>query len=57
MPAVYVPIIAMLLGLVFRGVAFEFRARTGRLWLWDVALSFGSTPASFAQAVTLGAIL
>ena len=35
MPAVYVPVILMLLGLVFRGVAFEFRARTGRLWLWD----------------------
>ena len=57
MPAVYVPIIAMLLGLVFRGVAFEFRTRTGRLWLWDVAFAFGSTLASFAQGVTLGAIL
>ncbi len=57
MPAVYVPVIAMLLGLVFRGVAFEFRARTGRLWLWDAAFAFGSTLAAMAQGVTLGAIL
>ncbi|UAJ12784.1 cytochrome d ubiquinol oxidase subunit II [Polymorphobacter megasporae] len=57
MPAVYVPIIAMLLGLVFRGVAFEFRARTGRLWIWDAAFAFGSTVAALAQGITLGAIL
>ena len=57
MPAVYVPIIAMLLGLVFRGVAFEFRTRTGRLWLWDAAFAFGSALAALAQGVTLGAIL
>ena len=57
MPAVYVPIIAMLLGLVFRGVAFEFRARTGRLWVWDAGFAFGSTLAALAQGVTLGAIL
>ena len=57
MPAVYVPVVAMLLGLVFRGVAFEFRARTGRLWLWDGAFAFGSFLAALAQGVTLGAIL
>ncbi|MFZ4688268.1 MAG: cytochrome d ubiquinol oxidase subunit II [Polymorphobacter sp.] len=57
MPAVYAPIIAMLLGLVFRGVAFEYRARTTRLWLWDAAFAFGSTMAAFAQGVILGAIL
>ena len=57
MPAVYVPVIAMLLGLVFRGVAFEFRARTARVWLWDSAFAFGSVLAAFAQGVTLGAIL
>ena len=28
MPAVYAPLIAMLLGLIFRGVAFEYRVRT-----------------------------
>ncbi len=57
MPAVYTPLIAMLLGLVFRGVAFEFRARTTRLWIWDGAFAFGSTMAAFAQGVILGAIL
>ena len=57
MPAVYAPIIAMLLGLVFRGVAFEYRARTTRLWLWDAAFAFGSTMAAFSQGVILGAIL
>ena len=57
MPAVYTPLIAMLLGLVFRGVAFEFRARTTRLWIWDGAFAFGSTMAAFSQGVILGAIL
>lgn len=57
MPAVYTPIIAMLLGLVFRGVAFEFRARTTRLWIWDSAFAFGSIMAAFSQGVILGAIL
>jgi cytochrome d ubiquinol oxidase subunit II len=43
MPALYTPIIAMLLGLVFRGVAFEFRWRTTRERnLWDIAFAGGS---------------
>ena len=57
MPAVYTPIIAMLLGLIFRGVAFEFRVRTTRLWIWDGAFAFGSILAAFSQGVILGAIL
>lgn len=57
MPAVYTPVVAMLLGLVFRGVAFEYRARTTRLWFWDRAFSFGSMLAAFSQGVILGAIL
>jgi cytochrome d ubiquinol oxidase subunit II len=57
MPAVYTPIIAMLLGLVFRGVAFEYRSRTTRLWFWDWAFAAGSTLAAFSQGVILGAIL
>jgi len=58
MPALYVPIIAMLLGLVFRGVAFEFRWRTRRERnLWDIAFACGSLLAAFAQGVALGAIL
>ncbi|HJV86345.1 MAG TPA: cytochrome d ubiquinol oxidase subunit II [Noviherbaspirillum sp.] len=58
MPAVYLPIIIMLLALIFRGVAFEFR------WVakphhhhWDVAFAAGSTLAAFAQGVVLGALL
>ncbi|QUD88125.1 cytochrome d ubiquinol oxidase subunit II [Phenylobacterium montanum] len=58
MPAVYAPLIAMLLGLVFRGVAFEFRWRTLRgRWAWDVAFSAGSTLAAVSQGMILGAIL
>jgi cytochrome d ubiquinol oxidase subunit II len=58
LPALYTPMIAMLLGLVFRGVAFEFRWRTRRERnLWDVAFASGSLLATMAQGVALGAIL
>lgn len=58
MPALYVPIIMMLLALVFRGVAFEFRWRTKR-WLkyWDLAFIGGSILAAFSQGIALGALL
>lgn len=56
--ALYAPIIAMLLALVFRGVAFEFRWRDpGHRAFWDVAFNVGSVVAAFAQGVTLGALL
>ncbi len=58
MPALYAPIIAMLLALIFRGVAFEFRWRTVRgKFLWDWAFAGGSTVAAFAQGVALGALV
>jgi cytochrome d ubiquinol oxidase subunit II len=58
MPALYTPVIAMLLGLAFRGVAFEFRWRTRRERnLWDIAFAGGSLLAALAQGVALGAIL
>ena len=60
MPAMYPTIIAMLLALIFRGVAFEFRfrARTPRgRRAWDFAFMAGSTLAAFAQGLTLGGIL
>ena len=58
MPALYTPIIAMLLGLVFRGVAFEFRWRTLRERnRWDIAFFGGSLIATLAQGVALGALL
>jgi len=58
MPALYAPIIAMLLALVFRGVAFEYRWRTQRgRFLWDWSFALGSTVAAFAQGVALGALV
>ncbi|HMA48316.1 MAG TPA: cytochrome d ubiquinol oxidase subunit II [Magnetospirillaceae bacterium] len=58
MPALYAPVIAMLLSLVFRGTAFEFRWRTVRArWAWDLAFSAGSAMAAFSQGVILGALL
>lgn len=58
MPALYAPIIAMLLGLIFRGVAFEFRWRSKqRKWIWDWAFALGSLTAAFAQGITLGALV
>ncbi|HEX8535710.1 MAG TPA: cytochrome d ubiquinol oxidase subunit II [Allosphingosinicella sp.] len=58
LPALYAPLIAMLLGLVFRGVAFEFRWRDAghRKW-WDAGFFIGSLVATFAQGITLGALL
>jgi cytochrome d ubiquinol oxidase subunit II len=58
MSALYVPIIVMLLALVFRGVAFEFRWKTkGGKFLWDWSFAAGSTLAAFAQGVALGALV
>ncbi|MCF8532936.1 MAG: cytochrome d ubiquinol oxidase subunit II [Reyranella sp.] len=56
--ALYAPIIAMLLALIFRGVAFEFRWRDpGHRAIWDTAFNVGSVVAAFAQGITLGALL
>lgn len=58
LPAIYPPIIAMLLGLVLRGVAFEGRWRDpNHQPFWDFAFTAGSFVAAFAQGVTLGALL
>jgi cytochrome d ubiquinol oxidase subunit II len=58
LPALYAPIMAMLLSLVFRGVAFEFRWRDPQHRArWDAAFCLGSIGATFAQGVTLGALL
>ncbi|GGD44619.1 cytochrome d ubiquinol oxidase subunit II [Erythrobacter arachoides] len=58
LPATYPLIIAMLLGLVFRGVAFEYRWRDPRhRRLWDWAFTGGSLVAATAQGMTLGALL
>jgi cytochrome d ubiquinol oxidase subunit II len=58
LPATYPLIIAMLLGLVFRGVAFEFRWRDERHRpLWDAAFFGGSLAAALSQGMILGALL
>jgi cytochrome d ubiquinol oxidase subunit II len=58
LPALYAPIIAMLLGLIFRGVSFEFRARSDRSrFLWDFGFAGGSMVAALAQGIALGALV
>lgn len=57
-PAVYFPILVMLLALIFRGVAFEFHFRdVEHRTFWDHAFSVGSLIATFAQGVVLGAFI
>ncbi|SFR45265.1 cytochrome bd-I ubiquinol oxidase subunit 2 apoprotein [Marinobacter daqiaonensis] len=58
LPALYIGVFLMLAGLIFRGIAFEFRfkARTSR-YLWNWAFAGGSTVAAFAQGVVAGAYI
>ncbi|ASK34607.1 cytochrome d ubiquinol oxidase subunit II [Alloalcanivorax mobilis] len=57
--ALYLPLIFMLLGLIFRGIAFEFRfkARDHERHVWDKAFIGGSFTATFFQGVVLGAYI
>src|ERR1700730_14301481 len=57
MPAFYLPVIVMLLALVFRGVAFEFRTVSRSKHWWNFAFNIGSTVAAFAQGVILGSLI
>ncbi len=59
MPALYIPIILMLLGLIFRGVAFEFRFKAhGRSRrIWDYSFHFGSLLAALMQGIIVGAFV
>ena len=57
-PAVYFPILLMLLSLIFRGLAFEFRYRDAEhRTFWDHGFAVGSASAAFAQGVVLGAFI
>ena len=57
-PAVYFPILLMLLALIFRGLAFEFRYRDAEhRTFWDHGFATGSALAAFAQGVVLGAFI
>jgi cytochrome bd ubiquinol oxidase subunit II len=57
--ALYIPIVLMLMGLIWRGVAFEFRfkAGAGRRRGWDIAFAAGSYTAAFFQGAALGAFI
>jgi len=58
MPALYMPVILMLLGLIFRGVAFEFRFKAVKSrFVWDYSFHFGSIVAAFMQGMILGAFV
>jgi cytochrome d ubiquinol oxidase subunit II len=57
-PAMYFPILVMLLGLIFRGVAFEFRLKAQKSrYLWDHSFFWGSLLATFAQGIVLGSFV
>jgi cytochrome bd ubiquinol oxidase subunit II len=56
--AFYLPVIFMLLGLILRGVSFEFRNRAQRSrWIWNLSFGGGSLVASFMQGVMVGALV
>jgi cytochrome d ubiquinol oxidase subunit II len=55
--ALYIPLLTFVFGLIFRGVAFEFRANAGRKRAWNRAFFWGSLVAVVAQGLTLGGIL
>jgi cytochrome d ubiquinol oxidase subunit II len=53
----YIPLFAFICGLIFRGVAFEFRAEATRKGPWNKAFFLGSLVAVLSQGFTLGGIL
>jgi len=57
MPALYLPVIFMLLSLVFRGVAFEFRSVSRSKTWWNFAFTAGSTLAAFCQGLILAGLI
>jgi cytochrome d ubiquinol oxidase subunit II len=58
MGAYYIPVLLLLFGLIFRGVAFEFRFRTRRMRrFWDWGFFLGSTAMAFVQGAAVGAMI
>lgn len=53
----YIPLMTFVMGLIFRGVTFEFRSETDRKTPWDRAFFWGSLVAVLSQGIMLGAIL
>ena len=56
LPAFYIPVLLLLLGLIFRGVAFEFRYRGARKF-WNRGFFLGSAVAAFVQGAAVGAMI
>ncbi|MBV8628937.1 MAG: cytochrome d ubiquinol oxidase subunit II [Paraburkholderia sp.] len=58
LPADYLPLILMVVGLIFRGAAFELRAKANRTQqMWDLAFISGSALAAFCQGIVLGSLV
>ncbi|MDM0103426.1 cytochrome d ubiquinol oxidase subunit II [Variovorax sp. J22R24] len=58
MGAFYLPVLLLLVGLIFRGIAFEFRYRSVKTrWLWDTGFFLGSTVVAFVQGAAVGALM
>jgi cytochrome bd ubiquinol oxidase subunit II len=57
LPAFYIPVLLLLFGLIFRGVAFEYRVGAGARSLWDWGFFIGSTVAAFVQGAAVGAMI
>ncbi|UAT43322.1 cytochrome d ubiquinol oxidase subunit II [Anaplasmataceae bacterium AB001_6] len=60
MPALYIPIIIMLMGLILRGASFEFRFKAKNYvqsLVWDMVFHFGSLVAAFMQGIIIGAVI
>jgi cytochrome d ubiquinol oxidase subunit II len=55
--AFYIPVLLLLLGLIFRGVAFEFRARGAAQAFWDRSFAAGSLVVAFVQGAAVGAMI
>ena len=56
--AFYIPVLLLLFGLIFRGIAFEFRYRSDRMrWLWDWGFCVGSSVVAFVQGAAVGAMM
>jgi len=58
LPALYIGVFLLLAGLIFRGIAFEFRFKSekSKHW-WDKSFNIGSTVAAFAQGAVIGAYI
>lgn len=57
LPALYIPLMVMLVALVFRGISFELRFKAENPRAWDFAFGIGSTVAAFAQGAMLGGLV